>query len=396
MKAISQIALTFWVAISNRMMRNKRVICEGKCTGEQATGECIANPDGSDYSCACNLHFTGKDCTVAEKCQYKCTGEHTTGECILNHNGSDYWCVCKPEFTGQDCTIAVQQPTGLIIFLVAGMMLMIDLSVMAIVWRHTLRSQRRIENEKLHKCESCLDEFGAEGVVTCGAGTHTFCVHNGCFYGLFKTQEPNLRTQNFGLQCPIVSCNAPFQLYDLAKTVPHELWAEVFASTIEARNATTRAEFEQHFDERLGAALATSVDHFTQNARLKATEIREKALNLRCPHCKSVYTDFDGCAVLQCEACRGLFCAFCHDAYASWESDEAHAHVLGCVYNEDRKKRGYYAPADAIPRIQKELRIRSMKTMLHAMEPKMRRAVVIELWVELKDLQIDPVAFLGE
>ncbi|GKY95983.1 hypothetical protein MPSEU_000558800 [Mayamaea pseudoterrestris] len=56
-------------------------------------------------------------------------------------------------------------------------------------------------------------------------------------------------------------------------------------------------------------------------------------LNMRCPRCKTVFFDYDGCNALSCVSCSAAFCAIClHDC-----DDDAHGHVReshGELYNK--------------------------------------------------------------
>lgn len=56
--------------------------------------------------------------------------------------------------------------------------------------------------------------------------------------------------------------------------------------------------------------------------------IVEDVLNLRCPACKTVFTDFEGCFALTCgsNTCRRAFCAWCLQDCGH----DAHAHVAAC------------------------------------------------------------------
>ncbi len=51
----------------------------------------------------------------------------------------------------------------------------------------------------------------------------------------------------------------------------------------------------------------------------------EEQLNKQCPHCHTVFFEFDGCMAVQCGNCHGLFCGGCFAACQS--SDEAHIHA---------------------------------------------------------------------
>ena len=96
--------------------------------------------------------------------------------------------------------------------------------------------------------------------------------------------------------------------------------------------------------------LCPSVEHEVRQelGRLEAckkdaSEINERAiqlynrvvelLNLKCPRCKMVFHDYDGCNALKC-ACEASFCAICLKDCGS----DAHAHVRqthGDLFDKD-------------------------------------------------------------
>jgi len=91
---------------------------------------------------------------------------------------------------------------------------------------------------------------------------------------------------------------------------------------------------------------STAID-ISEQARKLFNELSER-LNLKCPRCKAVFNDYEGCNALSCgvPSCKAAFCAIClvdcgHDA---------HAHVL--------KAHGDYFDKDAFER-SKSLRAKS-------------------------------------
>jgi hypothetical protein len=64
----------------------------------------------------------------------------------------------------------------------------------------------------------------------------------------------------------------------------------------------------------------------------------EEMMDLRCPRCRAVFGDFDGCAALTCGAaqCRAGFCALCLKDCGG----DAHGHVRSCALNP--KKNEYF------------------------------------------------------
>lgn len=64
-----------------------------------------------------------------------------------------------------------------------------------------------------------------------------------------------------------------------------------------------------------------------------ATVLADDATRLQvdaCPHCGSLFVDYNGCAAVQCE-CSKWFCALCLAPFEG--SDDAHCHVADCTGN---------------------------------------------------------------
>lgn len=100
-----------------------------------------------------------------------------------------------------------------------------------------------------------------------------------------------------------------------------------------------------------------------------AKEARNYALNLHCPHCKQVYSEFDGCMALECAHCHGHFCGYCHKALQS--SRGAHDHVRECDANLTSNG-SYYATADQIRDAQRRFRVKQLKKFFEEKKMKQR------------------------
>ena len=89
-----------------------------------------------------------------------------------------------------------------------------------------------------------------------------------------------------------------------------------------------KKEFEQAFAAKSEA----------ERQALAARKSIEELMDLRCPKCRNVFDDFEGCAALKCQYanCNASFCAFC---LVDCDAD-AHAHVRTCPLNPRRNE--YY------------------------------------------------------
>jgi len=76
-----------------------------------------------------------------------------------------------------------------------------------------------------------------------------------------------------------------------------------------------QSAFDSRPDENVSRLLA-SYDNdeaiMTEKAKPNAAKTRDQALNLKRPHCNTVYIGFEGCMALKCSTCRKIFCGYCH------------------------------------------------------------------------------------
>ena len=89
-----------------------------------------------------------------------------------------------------------------------------------------------------------------------------------------------------------------------------------------------------------------------QTAEVVYQDITENILNLRCPRCKHVFVDFDGCFALTCvyQGCGASFCAWClRDC-----GGDAHTHVANCLENHTKTVHGTKRVFDEHHRARKE------------------------------------------
>lgn len=76
-------------------------------------------------------------------------------------------------------------------------------------------------------------------------------------------------------------------------------------------------------------AVATQQQH--SHSAVDDVEDCVRRLTPSCPVCRAAFYDFDGCAVLSCNQCKVLFCAWCDHTFD--RADEAHRHVVDCESN---------------------------------------------------------------
>lgn len=158
-------------------------------------------------------------------------------------------------------------------------------------------------------------------------------------------------------------------------------------------------ELQHAFDERLDRQVKELMESYDKGdmsviamrqAKSGAAQARNEALNLSCPHCATVYTEFDGCLALACATCKRHFCGFCHKAFES--SRGTHQHVRECDANTTANG-SYYANAAEIKEAQRRYRVKRLKKFLREQKGReIQNAIIIELGPDLNDLGVDPAA----
>jgi hypothetical protein len=119
------------------------------------------------------------------------------------------------------------------------------------------------------------------------------------------------------------------------------------------------ASLPQEQQKKIISTLATrSVANIQRSGHLDF--IVDDVLTLRCPHCRTAFCDFTGCAAVKCR-CRKYFCGFCLTAC---EDDQAcHAHVRRCRLNPNPDD--YFIRFDAWLRVQHNRKCAAVWSSLH-------------------------------
>ncbi|KAJ0410081.1 hypothetical protein ATCC90586_004931 [Pythium insidiosum] len=131
--------------------------------------------------------------------------------------------------------------------------------------------------------------------------------------------------------------------------------------------------------------------------------IREQILNLTCPHCSSVFLDFNGCTSVQCgnPSCSRYFCANCL-IYVSSSSGDTHEHVARCPSNPNPAsyggRKGYFVSDEQLAATHGSIRTRKLAEYFEReiLNAETRFCVYRRLKSDLADLGIDvPVHLQG-
>ena len=249
--------------------------------------------------------------------------------------------------------------------------------------------------DDFYSCGCCFESFNLDQGIICENG-HFYCSSgeeegNQCFSMLAKSQFLHLSSRkDHSLHCP--ECNVPYGNKAAASNLSSEVFDQYQGAIVDAKVTKKADEMNDEFNRRLQAAIAEVLKTYGNaesrlllEAKNLASEARNTILNLRCPHCKAVYVDFTGCMAIQCERCKGNFCAYCHQKTES--SRGAHEHVRQCLMN-DTDDGSYYATAEQIHDAQKRYRTREIKRFLKKYKKNLQNAIVIELEKDLMDLEI--------
>ena len=251
--------------------------------------------------------------------------------------------------------------------------------------------------DQFNECCCCMEDSNADEGITCPNG-HFFCSvgtdDEQCFNLLVKSSIPQLKGQDGNLLCSI--CGVGFNTQTAAHHLPQVTWEAFQSATmdikIQSRVDQLATEFDRRLQEKVSELLSnygSAEDMFKERAKLNAAKARNEALNLKCPHCQTVYAEFTGCMALCCATCKGSFCGYCHKPTAS--SRGAHEHVRECLMNETRNG-SYYATEEEIINAQRRYRTRQIKQFLRSYKKNEQNAIIIELNDDLRDLEIDSEA----
>jgi len=249
------------------------------------------------------------------------------------------------------------------------------------------------------QCSSCLDDIYLDQGVSCPSG-HYFCAsphgNQSCMANLIESQIPCVKAQKEALLCPI--CKREFVNQRVASMVSDASWGKLQKAIVDSKLASQCAEMQRDFDSRLQRKVDELYEKFAsdgsaalkEQGRKGAEKARSEALNLACPHCDTVYYDFEGCMALTCSSCQKHFCGYCHKQ--TQNSRSCHDHVRECDMNQTING-SYYADANQVKEAQRRYRVKRLKRFLRdGYKKDVQNAIILALSDDLLDLGIDPKA----
>jgi len=140
-------------------------------------------------------------------------------------------------------------------------------------------------------------------------------------------------------RCPQPGCSSPpYTGAELATRLPPADFAAWMSLRDRRIESTLARDMQAHLDRqwrpstRQPVRASLSVGDEEALARAHCDRIVEDIVNLRCPACRLVFADFDGCLALTCASavCRAHFCAWC---LVQFDNDaETHTHVPTCPW----------------------------------------------------------------
>ena len=198
-----------------------------------------------------------------------------------------------------------------------------------------------------YECQVCFDAFSLVDGIECRAPARHF-VCNECFSNWVESESTTasldlLAKRNGCIFC--VSCpkdnNIPFTDADIAQHVPEKTFAVYSDGKKKLVENQIAKEMELEMKKRLEAELKR-LEAMTEEQRKidKARRDIEGMLNLKCPRCKAVFLDFDGCMSITCGqiGCGIAFCRWCQK-----DCDrDAHAHAGECTVPAEAKEEGFF------------------------------------------------------
>ena len=250
--------------------------------------------------------------------------------------------------------------------------------------------------DKFYECCCCFNACrNIDQGVKCKCGCF-ICSVESCLVSFVETSLPEIHEGKGRLLCPM--CKEELDIQLIAPHLPAEKWKKLHEAIV---NNDVKSEYERlqsDFDRRLQDKVEElmaeyaggNVENLTkEKAKINAAKARNIALNLTCPHCDTVYFDFEGCMALKCSTCGKHFCGYCHTGFET--SQGTHNHVRACLMNETRNG-SYYANENEVKVAQRRYRTRELKKFLQKFKKEEQNATIIELQNDLKDLDIDPAS----
>jgi hypothetical protein len=178
------------------------------------------------------------------------------------------------------------------------------------------------------ECMICLYQHPFQGGIFC-SNHHFLCWD--CFELYIKASEaPDAPKRNFDQENNLAcfDCQVAYSMRAIAKGPEGVLEAAMNLRVTRTKDDAVRIAIQEENEKHMKKLkrIREINNREEQKAEMIKLEIINDILNLRCPNCKMVFVDYDGCCALTCNICRCGFCAYCLKNCG----EDAHAHVPQC------------------------------------------------------------------
>jgi len=261
---------------------------------------------------------------------------------------------------------------------------------------------RAAQAEQVQECTICLSAVLQTQGVSCGATTtrsHLTC--NECFDRHVLTesqrkvrllQRDDARVRCLGasahLMADLCAGKSSFFSDDI---VSQHTSATTFGAYMQTRKQLVEQQIAQEMEQHHRTALRQQIErlwvfstHQLEVEGLHLQAAREYVLTLKCPRCGQAFVDLEGCFALKCSRCAAAFCGWCLEDCGA----NAHPHVACCPRKLSNDR--YFGNMEQFKAAHKQRRIQQLRKLLNNKKDEVRRDVLHQLRLDLRDLDILP------
>ena len=185
------------------------------------------------------------------------------------------------------------------------------------------------------KCQICLSP--SKSTLTCSEFLHTIC--SDCYARNVEIsvsasgERENCRRIVNG-RCYEVLCKGLFSQDEIVS----KLRPDAVVNLQEAQYRMGKLDAVTHTEQKRNDQLAKAEKQsFVDRVVAEESLIVEHFMTAKCPHCSSLFADFDACVKLTCPSCSTVFCGLCLKA----TPEDPYRHIVSCP------KRKFYDMTDA-------------------------------------------------
>jgi len=214
------------------------------------------------------------------------------------------------------------------------------------------------------ECCVCFDDIDKVKGITCAIG-HFICDDDVNKYLKNLVEDNRLQKMEKGIQCPYIDkerCVAFWEIKDISDHLDKDILANLFDRIVDLFRLLLK-------DKNKNIPRTGDLDSLR-------TQLIDTCLNLRCPHCDLVFTEFDGCLAITCQ-CGLEFCGFCLE-----KTVDAHLHAR-------TRHHSVFKENIEIKRNHRLIRIQKLQTFLGILTNEKRQTFMEKIKEDIQDLGID-------